>query len=116
MNTPPLFKGTITHPSTTYVGVPIHDGAVGVYIAWLDAVSSATITLEVTSFGNDQAPVATAGTYQWKDSGVSVTGPAASAAGSSLVDVENCRQKRARLKIVTAATCSLEIYDGVNRL
>lgn len=112
MNRPPLFKGTLTHPATQYVGVPVHHGTIGAYIAWLDATSSATITLEVTSFGADQAPVATAGTYQWKDSGVSITGPAASAAGAASLDVENVRQARARLKIVTAANCSFEIYEG----
>jgi hypothetical protein len=109
----PLFKGTLTHPTTKYVGCPIHDGVIGGHIAWKDATSSATITLEMTSFGPDLAPNDEAGAaWEWKDSGVSITGPAGAAAGSVLVNVENARQLRARYKIVTAATCDLEIYDG----
>ena len=108
----PLFKGTLAHPTTKYIGVPVRDGNVGVYVAWLDATSSATITLEMTSFPPEDAPVETAGTYQWKDSGVAITGPAASAAGAALVHAADKFQKRARLKIVTAANCNFEIYDG----
>lgn len=110
----PLFDGVITHPATQYIGIPIHEGRIGLYIAWLDATSSATITIEMTSLGAEDAPLATAGTYQWKDSALSITGPAGSAAGAALVNVENVRQLRARLKIVTAATCTLKIFDGVD--
>ena len=110
---PPLFKGTIANGATQYVGVPIHDGKLGLHIGWKDATSSATITIEMTSFSADDAPVATAGSaWVWKDSGLSITGPAASAAGATLVNVENVRSLRARLKIVAAANCDFEIYDG----
>lgn len=108
----PLFKGAIATSTTAYIGVPIHGDAIGLYIAWKDATSSATITLELTSVNATDAPVTTAGTWQWKDSGLTITGPAASAAGSTLVNVENARQTRARLKIVTAAACDFEILDG----
>jgi hypothetical protein len=112
INRKALFDGTLTHPTTKYVGVPIRSGRLGAYIAWTDATSSATITLEVTSFGPEDAPVDTAGTYQWKDSGVAITGPAASAAGAAIVNQNNLQQRRARLKIVTVATSKLKIYDG----
>jgi hypothetical protein len=111
----PLFKGTLTHPATQYVGVPIHDGIIGVHIAWPDATSSATITLELTSYDSIDAPVTTAGTADlWNDvsATVAITGPAASARGSAQVNVENVRQRRARLKIVTAATSTFTILDG----
>ena len=108
----PLFKGTIATSTTQYIGVPIHDNAIGIHIAWKDATSSATITLEMSSINPEDAPVTTAGTWQWKDSGQTITGPAASAAGSTLVNIENVRQLRARLKIVTAANCVFEICDG----
>lgn len=111
----PLFKGVLTHPTTQYVGLPIHDGVAGGQIAWKDATSSATITLELTSFGPDEAPGNVAGAaWEWKDSGETITGPVASAAGSTLVNLENVRQRRGRYKIVTAADCDLEIYDGAN--
>lgn len=102
----------ITNGVTVYVGIPVIKGMVGCYIAWIDATSSATITLEFTSFPPEEAPTTTAGTYQWKDSGLSFTGPAASAAGSLAINVENVRQSRARLKIVGAANTSLIIYNG----
>lgn len=112
----PLFDhkadGTIANAATVYVGVPVVKGMVGVHIAWIDAVSSATITLELSSFPPEEASTATAGTYQWRDSGVTITGPAASAIGSTVVNIENCRQSRARLKIVAAAATKLIIYNG----
>lgn len=109
----PLFKGVLTHPTTKYVNLPVRNGAVGAHIAWKDATSSATITLEFSSTPQEYADVAVAGdAWDWKDSGVAITGPAGAAAGSSLVNVENVRQRRARLKIVTAATSDLEIWDG----
>ena len=112
----PLFdykvNGTIAAAATQYVGVPVIKGMIGVYIAWVDATSSATITLELTSFPPEEAATTTAGTYQWKDSGETFTGPAASVAGSLLINIENVRQSRARLKIVGAATTSLIIYNG----
>ncbi len=104
--------GVLTHPTTKYIGVPVIKGFIGVHIAWIDATSSATITLELSSFPVEEAVTTTAGTYQWKDSGVAITGPAASAAGSAVVNVENVRQSRARLKIVTAANSSIIVYNG----
>lgn len=104
--------GTIANGATQYIGVPVIRGMIGVHIAWIDATSSATITLELSSFPPEEAATATAGTYQWKDSGVAIAGPAASAAGSALVNVENVRQSRARLKVVGAADTKLIIYNG----
>ncbi len=104
--------GTVAAAATAYVAVPVIKGMVGCHIAWIDATSSATITLELSSFPVEEATTNVAGTYQWKDSGVVITGPAASATGGVLVNVENVRQSRARLKIVGAATTSLIIYNG----
>jgi hypothetical protein len=110
----PLYAATIPTTTTVYVGLPVHAGCVGAYIAWLDATAAATITLELTSFGADLAPVDAAGAaWEWKDSGQTFTGPAASAAGSLMINLENVRQLRARLKIVTTAVSPIEIYDGV---
>ena len=111
----PLFKGPQATGTTMYVGVPIHDGCIGVHLGWLDATSAATVTLELSSWSPDEAPVTTAGTtgLEWKDSGETITGPAASAAGSTLVNIMNVRQQRARLKLVTSANSSWEIYDGL---
>jgi len=108
---PILFRGTIPTSTTLYVPVPIRAGTLGAHIGWLDAVSSATITLELGSFAA-AAPTVAGAAWEWKDSGVSITGPAASAAGASIVNVENVRQRFARLKIVTAAACNFDIRDG----
>ena len=103
---------TIVNGQTFYLEVPIVNGTIGQHIGWLDATSSATITLELGSFVGAAATVA-GSAWEWKDSGVSITGPAASAAGSSLVNVENVRQKRARLKFVGAATSQFDVRGGV---
>lgn len=105
----PLFQGSMKNGETRYVPVPVRNGALGALIGWKDATSSATITLELTSgeaaYGAGQA-------WEWKDSAVTITGPAASAAGAFLLSVENVRHQRAQLKIVAAAVCSFEIWDG----
>jgi len=106
-----LWKGKLVHPATKFVGVPVTNGAIGAHIIWNDNVSNAAITLELSSKSSEEAPVeAAADNTKWKDSGVAVTGPTAVAADSSLVNVENCRQTRSRLKIVTAANTDIEIW------
>lgn len=111
---PPLYKATIPTTTTVYIGVPIVCGVIGLFLAWSDAVGAATITLELTSMSADDAPLATAGTYQWRGSGETITGPAASAAGNAMVNLENVRQLRARLKVVTTAVTPLEVHNGVS--
>jgi hypothetical protein len=107
---PQLFSGTIPTSTTLYIPLPIVNGTIGAHIGWLDAVSSATITVETSSIPG--VSVTTAGSaWQWKDSALTFTGPAASAIGALSINIENVRQKAARLKIVTAAVCQLEIYD-----
>lgn len=108
---PVLFSGTVVNGETKYVPVPIRNGALGAQIGWLTAAASATITLELSSFP-DISPYVAGTAYQWTDSGVAITGPSATAIGSTTVNVENVRQKQARLKIVGAATSPLEIRDG----
>lgn len=105
-----LFDDKIPTSTTLYVEVPVRSGAVGAFIGWPDATSSATITLELTS--DPKVSYADTAANAWKDSGVTITGPAASAAGAAAVNVENVRQRRARIKIVTAAVTTLRIWDG----
>lgn len=97
---------------TSYVNVPVVKGMIGLQVSWVDATSNAAITLELSSFPVEEAGRDQVAGYVWGASGVTITGPAASAAGTALVNVENVRQSRARLKIVTAANTSLIIYNG----
>lgn len=95
------------------MAVPIHHDAVGLHIGWRDATSAATITLELTSLPSSDAPTDEAGdAWEWIDSGETITGPTGAAAGGTLVHIDNCRARRARLKIVTTANCDFVIYDG----
>lgn len=99
---PPLFDGTVLNGATKYVGIPVSAGSlVGIQIARLSGAGADTITLELSEFPPDKAPVETAGTYQWKDSGETIATPAAGA--STLVHLGNIGTSRARLKIVAAA-------------
>lgn len=105
-----LFIGPVLSGATKFIAVPVRYGRIGLQIAWIDAVSAAVITLELTS---SQADFTVAGNaWEWSPSGVAVTGPTAAAASSSQVNIENCRQQRARLKIVASANCSFDIRDG----
>ena len=106
-----LTNGVIA-AGTTYIALPITKGTIGCHIAWTDATSNAALTVELTSFPEDDVALGAAASYFWKDSGISLTGPAASAAGSVEVNAENVRQSRARLKVVAAANTSLIIYNG----
>lgn len=108
---PVLFRDRIASGATVYVPVPIRNGALGAHIGWPDAVSSATITVEFSSIpGISTEAAGTAA--QWADSALTFTGPAATAAGSLLINIENVRQRAARIKIVTAAITNLDIRDG----
>jgi hypothetical protein len=106
-----LFLGAVPSGATKYVAVPIRDGKLGCQVGWKDATSSATVTLELSSFPG--ASIDGAGqAWEWKDSGLTFTGPVGAAAGSTSVNIENARQLMARLKIVAAAACAFEIRDG----
>ena len=110
-----LFDGTITNGAFVYVGVPISPlGTIGVQISWLDTTTSAAIVLELTNYDADEAPVASAGSaWKWKDSGVSITGPTGGSTGSSIVNIENVRQRRARLKITATAASRIQVTEGM---
>jgi hypothetical protein len=106
-----MFVGVIANGATQFVPVVVVDGCVGAHIKWPDATSSATITLELSS--DREATLTSVAAGEWLASGVTVTGPTGVAAGGSLVNVENVRQLRGRLKIVAAATTTLEILRGI---
>lgn len=106
-----LFQGKLANGETKYVPIPIRAGAFGAQIIWLDAVSAAALTVELTSV-DDASPTTAGVAGVWKDSGLVITGPAAAAADSALLNVDNCRQKLARLKIVPTAISNFLIVDG----
>ncbi len=111
----PIFRGTQANSTTVYYPLPVHRGEIGFQFAWTDATSSATVTLEYTNFDALEAPYDAAGAaYEWKDSGETITGPAGSAAGSTIVSLTNKHVLRARIKVVAAANCSLIILNGVD--
>jgi hypothetical protein len=107
-----LFAGKLASGVTQYVEWPVRDGKLGGEISWPDATSAATLTLEFTSRLGVAVTVAGRAS-EWKDSGVSITGPAGTAEGAALLNLENIRQSRARLKIVTTAVTTLDIRDGM---
>lgn len=110
----PLFDGTILSGTTRYIGVPVGlSSLIGLQVSRITGAGADTITLEMSDFPADQAPVQTAGTYQWKDSGETITTPAAGA--STLVHLGNIGTSRGRLKIVAAAD-SRYIIHGSRKL
>ena len=106
-----LFDGTVANTETLYVRVPVHGDAIGLHIGWRDAVSAANITLELSS-SPDAPALAEGDAWEWVDSGETISGPSATAAGAELLHLENVRQRLARLKIEATADCDLVIYDG----
>jgi len=114
---PVLFRGTIPTATTKYIGLPIHrTGAgktLGLDIGWTDAVSAATITIELTALGPNEAPVDDPGDASiWKDSGETIAGPDGTAIGSAGVYLSNVNSRRGRIKIVTTAASTFVIADG----
>jgi hypothetical protein len=103
-----LFQGTVPITTPVYVPVRIKNGTIGVHISWADATSAAVITLQLSSLDPASPSAAT-----WKDSGLTIVGPVASAAGSTLLNVENVRQNQAQLKIVPSAISTFDIRDQV---
>lgn len=95
---PPLFDGVLGAGATKYIGIPMGlNTLLGLQIA-KKAAGAVTFTIELTEFGADKAPVETAGTYQWKDSGEVIADPAAGT--STVLQLGNFGNARARLKCV----------------
>jgi hypothetical protein len=110
----PLFDGTILSGATKYIGLPMGLSSLeGIQISRITGAGADTITLEMSLFPADQAPVATAGTYQWKDSGETISTPTAGT--STLVHLGNIGTTRSRLKIVAAADARY-IIRGTRKL
>lgn len=112
-NRRPLFQGTVANGATQYVGIPVGlKGITTIHLAWKDATSAATVTLQHSLFSPDDAPVGSAGSaWHWVNSATSVTGPAATAAGASLTQLSGVGPNlRSRLRIVATANCDLEVY------
>jgi hypothetical protein len=107
----PLFKGQLSASTVTYIEIPVRCGCVGAQVAWPDATSAATIGLEFSS--NPGAGASSTKADDWTDSGVTITGPAATGAGSVMLNVDNIRQKRARIKVTTTAVTNLTVWDGM---
>lgn len=100
--------------TTFYVEVPVRaDGSIGAQISWLDAVSAATITLELSNYGMADVAYDAAAAHYWADSGVSIMGPNATAIGSTILNIDNVRQKRGRLKFVTTAASIIQVLGAV---
>ena len=96
----------------------VDDLVQSVQISWPDATSSATIVLQTSNFlvttdapatGFPVARSAEVDGYRWADENVAITGPAASAAGSFMLNMGNIGVRRARLKITVAANTQLYI-------
>lgn len=96
--------------ATHYIEIPVLEGSMGIHIRWADATSSAAITLESTN--EPQAKVAATSTTagDWcTESGVSITGPTAAAAGASMTHIGNVGSERLRLKVIAAAVTKLQV-------
>lgn len=93
-------SGTAVH----YFEVQSGDDLVtSIQISWADATASAAIVLQGTNFDSNEADILAADTFYWVTVPVTITGPVASALGSTLVDVSNLGLKRLRVKVTAAA-------------
>jgi hypothetical protein len=111
----PIFRGTQATTTTVYYPLPVYHGEIGFQFAWTDAISAGTVTLEYSNFDAIEAPYDVAGAaYEWKDSAEVIAGPAATAAGSTIVTLTNKHVLRARIKFVTTANSSIVILNGVD--
>lgn len=101
-------SGNLANASTTFF--PIGGGEdiiTAIQVSWPDAVSAATITLESTNFGTEEATDSQAAGFHWYVEPVVITGPVAAAAGTFMLHVGNGAARRYRLKVVTTAITQL---------
>lgn len=96
---------------TKYVEIPLGDESVsGLFISWPDGTSSATLTLESTLHNSTDAALTSADASLWApETGITITGPAATAKASEMVHLGNNGATRMRLKIVPAADTTLTV-------
>lgn len=103
-------KMTVLSGATDFfMWTPSASGTHSLQISWADATSSAALTLESSNYGKSEisgtlARATNPGLAMWAlESGVSITGPAASAANSVMVHLSQSGAKSYRVKIVAAA-------------
>lgn len=111
-----LPRQTIANTAVVYAPIPTgYDDLISIHIAWFDATSAATIVLQTSNYDAKDAPLdadETAGgsEHLWAtESGVSVVGPSAAAAGCSMLHLGNYGAFRSRLKITATADCDMEV-------
>lgn len=104
--------------ATEYVEVGGEGSTIhGIQICWVDAVSSATITLHTSNWPAQDVAVDSTTAYHWHDESVAaapvtIVGPSAAAIGNTMVHLGNLGAARCRLKIVAAATTKLWIIPN----
>jgi hypothetical protein len=97
---------------THYVEITNGAPLISAFIRWFDGTGDAAITVESTDLAKDEAASDSTEATEWAaESGVSITGPAGSAAGCVAVHLGNLATKRVRLKIVASAACDMEILS-----
>lgn len=106
----PLFKGTIANGATKYIGIPTGQASlVGIQIIRKDGAAFAAAQLHQSNMDADDAPVQTAGTYQWEDTGEVIADPGAG--GSTFVNLGNIGGRRTRLMLTAgAADTQVEVW------
>lgn len=98
----PLFKGTILNGATKFIGVPTgHNSLLGIQIIRKDGAVFAAAQLHQSNMPPEDAPVETAGTYQWEDTGEVIADPGAG--GSTFVNLGNVGGTRTRLMLTAGA-------------
>lgn len=94
----------VANAATRYVDLPIPSSKLhSVQIAWLDAISSATITIESTNRTPNDASFDSTNAALWSADATSITGPNGTAIGSVMVNLADKGFRRARLKIIASA-------------
>ena len=107
--------GTIANATTVYVSIPTGTNGAAVDVKWLDAITSAALTLQCTNSPPGEAPVRVAGTAEkWAALPAAsivgaLTAPNGTAIGSTKVRIKDVPGKRVRLQIVTAAISNFVI-------
>lgn len=102
----------VANGATAYVELGVGGSLVAAaHLRWFDATSNATVTLETTNLPpEDAATDAAAANGNWvPEASVTVTGPTGAAAGGSMLHLGNIGSRRARLKLVAAANCDLQV-------
>ena len=113
---PLLKEQELAISTTTYVPLLINQSragtqGLGAHIEW-DTGANFTATVEMSDKPSELAAEDSTDAKDWVEVATVTGTPTGGAAGATVIEIENARHRRARLKIATTAASTVAVWSG----